>query len=293
MKSLIVTFLTCVFAYLLYILCTGGFKVDSDTYGYYKNGKLNERGIISIVDRVKRMIPLKTPDTTVVGINYNYEDANIPHGQINYYHVVDKDKLDYYKKNSQDIVNRMATAQCSNKDIVDMLEQLDKITISFYDEETFLYGLEISAETCTGSNSKVNHDEPKSKKEEKQTKKDNETESKAKDLSNSQNVSTKNIAVQTHVVAMNKILPFKINFGELAAVEVEDENSIRHHYKINKESIGLFRKNMKNISSKVVQSYCKNTELSGLMKKIDHISLSFEYEKETLLVVQVSKNTCL
>ncbi len=294
MKSLIITFLTCIFAYLLVVLCLGGFSVDSDTYGYYKNGRLNERGLISIVNRVKRMIPMKTPDTTVVGINYNYVDDTVPHGQINYYHVVDNDKLEYYKNNSQTVVNHMATTQCSNADIVDMLTKLDKITISFYDADKFLYGLEISSDTCEEDSKKVQHNEPEKTKESSDDSKveDDKPKQNNEEKDSTVKVSSNNLSVKKHVLAMNKVLPFKTSFGELQAVEAEGENSIIHSFNVNNENIDRFKKNVKSYLEKMVQSYCKNTELSGLMDKIDHITLNFEYQHEQFESVQVSKETC-
>ncbi|MGN1356508.1 MAG: hypothetical protein ACI4VX_02320 [Succinivibrionaceae bacterium] len=293
MKSLIITFLTCILAYFLVVLCTGGFKVDSDTYGYYKNGRLNERGIISIVDRVRRMIPMKTPDTTVVGINYNYRDDTVPHGQINYYHVVDKDKLDYYRRNSQEVVNRVATAQCSNSDIVEMLGKLDKITISFYDGDVFLYGMEVSSETC-GSGSKITNTEPSNARDGQGITSADKSDGNNKDAGDGDTGSDLqgNPSVKKHVLAMNKILPFQNSFGELYAVEEDNVDGIRHRFRIKEESVDKFKKDMKNISGKVVQSYCKNTKMSGLLQKIHHISLDFEYQNENLLSLQISRDTC-
>ena len=91
----------------------GDFTFESDTYGYYKDGKLNERGLISIVRDIKRKLPVYTEDTVVFSVNYSYQPKDNPKSVINYFHMVNKDKVEYYKKNSSIVASNFAIKQCS------------------------------------------------------------------------------------------------------------------------------------------------------------------------------------
>ncbi len=160
MARTVVIILICGLLYVLLRMFTSNISVDSDVYGYYKDGRLNERGIISLVQQIKRLIPIKTLDTTVVGVTYNYEDGKPPKGQINYYHRIDDDKVEFYLSHRQEVVNHMAQTQCDNQEVVDMLKQLEKITISFYRNDQFLFGMEVSESLCLDGTMSRSTNEP-------------------------------------------------------------------------------------------------------------------------------------
>lgn len=309
MGKTIVTVLILAMIYVLARMFTSGITVESDVYGYYKDGKLNRRGIVSLVQDIKRRIPIKTTDTTVVGVTYNYEDTSPPRGQINYYHRIDPDKVDFYLSHRQQVVNHMATVQCANSEVVAMLEKLERITISFYRGSEFLFGMEVSAELCaSGENSREapapsgDQDgsepepgtgaEPAGSPEKAPEKGDppqgapaaagDDRGSKAGDAHDTPDgeggdapegarVSRKDDPVARHVAMLSPKLPIKTSFGSLIRVEAEGRDGVRHSFDVDGDRLGGFA----SMKGRILEAYCANAHLASLLSQVDHVTLDF------------------
>ncbi|MBQ8708686.1 MAG: hypothetical protein IJ523_11420 [Succinivibrionaceae bacterium] len=312
MGKAIVTALILALIYVLARMFTSGITVDSEVYGYYKDGRLNERGIISLVQQVKRLIPIKTQDTTVVGITYNYEDGSPPKGQLNYYHRIDDDKVDFYLAHRQEVVNHMAYAQCANHEVVEMLEKLEKITVSFYRHDRFLFGLEVSAAMCRGDvrtqareigEVKDATDPPLEDKTEAGAKDDGADEARtgtekarsgkdgapaADKVDGDGRDDSSAGAVSSHISIITPNLPIKTSFGSLLKVEPEDGNGVRHVFDVNGNELRTFDQK----KTTIIRGYCGNAHLASLLKHADHITLEFTSGGNTFKRWRLTEAAC-
>ncbi len=262
----------CVLAYVVVKLATGGFTIESDKYGYYKDGKLNERGIISIVARVRRLVPFKSAETTLVGITYNYEDGEPPVGSINYYHMVNKDLVEHYSKDSAQVADRFARSQCGNQEIKDMLQKLDHITVSFYDDQRFMYGIKIDSALCddieagkTGEKSLASHPV---------------------------DASQAKAAAAKHAAAISAGLPLDIKVGILAAVKADDSGNVTHIVEIPKDREKAFLADKNALSDKLVKAYCSNKNIVGLLGNIASFRISFRVDGKEILSSPIQASAC-
>lgn len=267
MKNNIIAILICLVTYVIVKMFMGDFKFESDTYGYYKDGKLNERGLISIVTDAKRNLPIKTADTTVFDINYIYKSENDPKPIINYFHQVDKDKVTFYRENSSAVASNLATSQCDQKEILEMLEKLDRITISFYDQKDFLYAVEISEEICKKiSPQKVSVD-PKA-------------EEKAKK------------AITQHVTILKKNLPIKMELGALIDVLLEPDNSVTYIFTVGDEQTKAYNSRKSELNKKIVSAYCNNSKMRELLSYVPYLEVEFRNGEIVVAKIKVEETNC-
>ncbi len=289
----VVWILICAVLYILIRMFTSGITIESDVYGYYKDGRLNQRGIISLVQQIKRLIPIKTEDTTVVGVTYNYEDGNPPKGQINYYHRIDDEKVEFYLSHRQYVVNHMASVQCANSEVVDMLGKLEKITISFYQKDQFLFGMELSQALCASGEGAGESGEPENSIDP-DVPADNSSVTENTEGADHGNNDVKNVnassdpVVQKHISMLSKNLPIKTSFGRLAAVEAEDEHSVRYIFDVDDGSVAA----MEGKRGQIVRSYCTNAHLKNVIDSTDHISLVLRNGEKSFITWVVTGNDC-
>lgn len=254
MKNSIVAIIVCILAYLFIKLCLGDISIESDTYGYEKNGKLNKRGLISIVTDTKRLLPRKTEQTTVVNIDYSYEPENDPKPILNYYHVVDQNEVDFYKTHQQEVAARFILSQCENKDIVEMTKKLEKYTVSFYDGNDFIFRIDIDAKVC---------EEVVNPKNENQNKTD-------KNLSNIINL-------------MNSHMPIKTTYGYLKNVELSNSNEVIFQFFVYDSGKAFFLKNIEEIKKTTIKSYCSNKDISKILAQTNLIRINYFDEQKNFL----------
>ena len=291
----VVVILICALLYVLFRMFFSGVTIDSDVYGYYKDGKLNRRGIISLVQQVKRLIPIKTTDTTVVGVTYNYTDGNPPKGQINYYHRIDEDKVDFYVKHRQEVVNHMASVQCSNPEVAEMLKQLDKITISFYQKDQFLFGMEVSDELCSSGSGAKDSDEPKGSVDPDVPESDDPSSVQDVDpvcggdgRGGQNGPAAADPVVTNHISLLSKNLPIKTSFGQLAAVEADGEKCVRHIFDVDGSAAGSI--DLKR--DLIIKSYCTNAHLKELLDRTARVNLVFRKDGNEFLTWTLNAGSC-
>lgn len=267
MKNNIIAVLICVLTYVIVKMVMGDFTIESNTYGYYKNGKLNERGLISIVRDVKRKLPIYTEDTVVFDVNYTYQPAEDPKAVINYFHNVNKDKVDYYVKNSNVVAGNLILVQCRQQEIFEMLDKLDHFTVSFYDEKNFLYAVEISKIVCE----KVLNVESKTE-------------------TTSQVVVHK--MAEDHVKTLNKNLPIEMNFGSLVTAKVDEQNVITHVFEIKHGKLDDFEKNKKEIKRKIKMAYCSNSKMKEVLQYIPMLLVQYQDGQNVVDSIKIEHSDC-
>lgn len=270
MKNNIIAILICIMAFILVKLCMGDFTIESDTYGYYKDGKLNERGLISIVRDTKRRLPIYTEDTVVFDINYTY--SKDPYKSvINYFHNVNKDKVADFKNRADLVASNIAFKQCGQQEILDILDKMDGFTISFYDQKTFLYAIEINKEVCE----KVLSDQGKEVQKPK---------TKTKEEINK--------IITSHVKVLNKNLPIAMDFGSLVEATANDQNIIAHIFEVNKEQVERFNKNKKDIKARIQAAYCQNAQMKDILELIPFLIVQYQSEGSVIEQLKVEKELC-